>query len=664
MHSSSLPRRFALLAAAVALTIPLIGPRAALADDDDMANVGVARVSLISGSVAVQRGDATSPSAAVVNAPVLAGDYLTTGDDSRAEVEIDGGTVVRLGDGVQMRFTHLENDARAIQLAAGTIELRLLRGTDGSSNIDTPSISVRPRAGGSYRVSVTPDGQTLVTVRSGDAEIIGPQGAQSLTPGTTLVAQGPASAPSIVSQAEIAADGFDQFNAERDASFQQALGSDRYVDPDITGVADLAANGNWVSDPSYGEVWTPTNVPPDWAPYRDGSWVWEANFGWTWVGTEAWGWAPYHYGAWYHSAAYGWAWYPPRPGPVVPVWRPAMVGFVTFGGGGAAAIGYAGGGLGVNIGWVPLAPYEPYHPWWGNRWGGGVNAYISNEAFVHTYRNAQYGVTAVPGRRFTSGSFGHPMVVAAAEMRDVQAIRGALPVVPSRANLRFSNAQVAPGLAVRESFAAHAFAGAGAPVQRVPFEQQRAAYASATHLPLSPAREDSAYGSAGAYHADGAPARSSGDAWTRFGENRSLEGGTHGTNSVPSYAGAGRGAEGAPSYARPSGSVPSYARGTGNVPSYARGTGNVPSYSRGTGNVPASSREGAAGFPNGGYGYRTSGTGTARSYNAPSRAYSAAPRSYSAPARSSSVRTYRSEARSTGTSHAVRSSSHGDRRPG
>jgi len=650
MHSSSLPRRFALLAAAVALTIPLIGPRAALADDDDMANVGVARVSLISGSVAVQRGDATSPSAAVINAPVLAGDYLTTGDDSRAEVEIDGGTVVRLGDGVQMRFTHLENDARAIQLAAGTIELRLLRGTDGSSNIDTPSISVRPRAGGSYRVSVTPDGQTLVTVRSGDAEIIAPQGAQSLTPGTTLVAEGPASAPSIVSQAEIAADGFDQFNAERDASFQQALGSDRYVDPDITGVADLAANGNWVADPSYGEVWTPTNVPPDWAPYRDGSWVWEANFGWTWVGTEAWGWAPYHYGAWYHSAAYGWAWYPPRPGPVVPIWRPAMVGFVTFGGG--VGIGYAGGGLGVNIGWVPLAPYEPYHPWWGNQWGGGVNVYISNEAFVHTYRNAQYGVTAVPGRRFTSGSFGHPMVVAAAQLHDVQAIRGALPVVPTQANLRFSNAHVAPGLAVRGSFAAHEFAGSGAPVQRVPFEQQRAAYANAAHLPLSSGHEGSAYGSTagGAYHADGAPARSSGDAWTRFGENRALEG-THGTNTAPSYA-------------RGTGNVPSYTRGTGNAPSYSRGTGNVPTYSRGTGNVPASSREGTGGFPNGGYGYRTSGTGTARSYSAPSRGYSAAPRSYSAPARSSSVRTYRSAARSSSTTHAVHSSSHGDHRPG
>jgi hypothetical protein len=604
MHSSFASRRIALLAAAVALVIPLVSPLAAFADEDDTANIGVARVSLISGSVAVQRGDATTPSAAVINAPVLAGDYLTTGDDSRAEVEVDGGTVVRLGSGVQMRFTHLENDTRAIQLAEGTIELRLLRGTDGSSNIDTPSISVRPRSGGSYRVTVTADGQTLVTVRSGDAEIIAPQGIQSLTPGTTLVAQGAASDPSIVSQAPIEQDAFDQFNAERDAEFQHALAENTYVDNDITGAQDLAAYGNWVPDPTYGQVWVPANVAPDWAPYRDGSWVWEANFGWTWVGAEPWGWAPYHYGSWYRSPTYGWAWFPPRPGPVVPVWRPALVGFVSFGGGGGSVgIGYAGPGFGVNIGWVPLAPYEPWHPWWGNRWGGPGyanvsinNTYITNETFVHTYVNAQYGVTAVPGRRFAQGNFGHPMVVAAANLHNVQAIRGAVPVVPTAANLRFSSAHVAPELAVRPSFSQHTFAGSQAPVERVPFAQQRAAVAGAAHLPL-PAAHSAVEnpGAAGAYHADGTAAgRPATDAWSRFGENRGVEPAT---------------------------------RGTGNAPSYATGANR----SNADAGVSRSST------------YRSpSSVAPARSYAAPSRSYAAPAQSYRAPARSyaAPARTY------------------------
>ena len=193
---------------------------------------------------------------------------------------------------------------------------------------------------------------------------------------------------------------------------------------------------------------------------------------------------------------------------------------------------------------------------------------------------------------------------------------------------------------MRGNFAAHAFAGSGAPVQRVPFEQQRAAYASAAHLPLSsPARQGSGNTSAvgGAYHTDGAPAaHATGDAWTRFGENRSTDTSVHGTSSAPSYAGAARG----------TGNVPTYSRGTGNVPTYSRGTGNAPSYARG------STGTGAAGFPNGGYGYHPSGSGAARSYSAPARSYGSARTTHPAPSRGT-------------TSHAPRSSSHpADHHPG
>src|ERR1700686_3791808 len=126
MHLSVVHRRSVLLATAVALVLPFVVPTLALAQADDGAGVGVARISLLAGSVAVQRGDADTPSAAVINAPVLGGDYLTTGDDSRAEVQMDGGTIVRLGQNVQMRFSRLDGDARAIQVAEGTVELRLM----------------------------------------------------------------------------------------------------------------------------------------------------------------------------------------------------------------------------------------------------------------------------------------------------------------------------------------------------------------------------------------------------------------------------------------------------------------------------------------------------------------------------------------------------------
>jgi hypothetical protein len=532
MHSSIVHRRSVLLATAVALVLPFLVPNVALAQSDDGAGIGVARISLIAGSVAVQRGDAAAPSAAVINAPVLGGDYLTTGDDSRAEVQIDGGTVVRLGRNVQMRFTHLDTDARAIQVAEGTVELRLMRGTDGRSDIDTPSITVRPRLSGSYRVSVTGDGRTLVTVRSGDAAIVTPQGDRVLTAGTTLVAQGTASNPSITTEAAIALDEFDRFNQDRDAGYERALADEKYVSRDIVGAADLTTYGRWAPDTTYGQVWVPANVASDWAPYRDGRWVWEDGFGWTWIGSEPWGWAPYHYGSWYRSAAYGWCWYPPRYGVYTP-WRPALVGFFSF--------GIGGGG----IGWVPLAPYEPWHPWWGHRWHGSptiinnttiVNNYYNNDDAVRrTFRNAQYGVTTVPGKRFLLGRFERPTVMKPAELRNVQIVRGALPIVPTAQNLRYSDRPVAPQLALHPAIVQRAFAGDAAPVRRIPFEQQRTAIVTATHVTATPVTATPVTATpvrampvtappetAHVRHTLQADTHPAGDPWSRFGANRGV----------------------------------------------------------------------------------------------------------------------------------------------
>jgi FecR protein len=497
--------RPALPAAFAALVLPFL-PQLALAQADEGAGAGVARISIIQGSVAVQRGDATTPTEAVVNAPVLGGDFLTTGDNSRAEVQIAGGTLLRLGDNVQLRFTHLDTDTRAIQLAEGTVNLRLLRGTDGSSDIDTPSVTVRPRAGGSYRVTVTPDGQTLVTVRSGDAAIVTPQGDQALEPGTTLVAQGPASNPSITTQAAVALDEFDRFNLDRDGRYERAVANDKYVNPDIVGGADLDTNGRWAPDPRYGEVWVPSNVASDWTPYSDGRWAWEDTYGWTWVGNEPWGWAPYHYGAWYHSPAYGWAWTPPPYRGYTP-WRPALVAFFSF--------GNVGIGIGENIGWVPLAPFEAYHPWWGRGWDGRSNfnntTIVNNTTIINNYHNAPYGMVTVPGRRFTEGNFGHPTIVRPNELRNVQFARGALPIVPTTANLRYSERPVPQQLAARTTFAQRSFAGDGAAVRRVPFEQTRTAIAGATQARFG--------GEAGTTAGAGRQ-NAANDSWSRFGNER------------------------------------------------------------------------------------------------------------------------------------------------
>ena len=515
MHSSIFRRRASLLA--VAFVLPFALPMAARADDP-AAGAGVARISFLQGPVSVQRGDSSAPVDAALNAPVLGADYITTGQGARAEVEFDGRTAIRLGEDVQLRFAHLDAGDREVQLAQGTIDLRVAGDVDPRTDVDTPSVTVHAVEPGSYRITVDSEGHTFVTARNGRAEIVTPHGARPLGPGSTLVADGTAANPRIDTIESVALDSFDAFCQDRDSRFERAVASNQtYVNPNVPGIEDLNADGRWVNDGNYGQVWVPADVPSGWAPYSDGRWAWEDNYGWTWVGYEPWGWAPYHYGRWYHSAAYGWAWYPPAP--TVAVWSPALVAFFGFGGGGGISIGFG------NVGWVPLAPFEAFTPWWGPR-GVVVNniTVINNYGdFTRHYRNALVAgaVTAVPHQRFLEGRFDQRVPVTRAELASVHVARGGLPIVPTAANLRFTaRVSASTNVAPRAALFERSFAGSGRVVTRTPFEQQRTAIATHTEYraPASPETQR--------FTAQPAAATRPADPWSRFGAARGSATGT------------------------------------------------------------------------------------------------------------------------------------------
>ena len=299
------------------------------------------------------------------------------------------------------------------------------------------------------------DGTTQITVRAGEARVNSARGEERLMAGQTMLARGAADNPEFQILAAIGRDEWDVFNERRDQEFQRSE-SYRYVSRDVPGAEDLDGNGQWVNDPSYGQVWAP-RVAAGWAPYRSGRWVWEDYYGWTWVSYDPWGWAPYHYGNWFVGAR-GWCWY---PGPIFGRYgyRPALVGFF---------------GLGVNIGWIPLAPFEVFRPWYGRGigvfggfGGGGVEGFRNARAFN--------GVTVMNSRDFANGQFGRYSNVGANELRSANLVRGALPVTPGNGSLRFNDRQT--GVAGRNTFSQTRFASHNQPVQtgRGTFGRQAAA---------------------------------------------------------------------------------------------------------------------------------------------------------------------------------------------
>jgi len=496
----------------------------------DGAEHGVARISVINGEVSIQRGDSNEQTAAAVNAPLVAGDIVSTAPGARVEIQFDSANMLRLAPDSEARISELTAKRYQIQVGRGTVILSVVRDSHAQVEVSTPSVSVRPTQRGAYRIAVFEDGRSEITPRAGEAEVYGPRGVETLRVGNTMTVRGNPADPEFQVAGAIAQDDFDRWNAERDQNLMRST-SYQHVNPEIYGADDLDSHGQWVSDPQYGDVWHPA-VGPDWAPYRYGRWVWEDWYGWTWVSYDSWGWAPFHYGRWFYGAGYGWCW---SPGPIYgrPFWSPALVAFFGFGGF-RAGIGFGG----VGFGWVPLAPFEAFHPWWGGGLYGGFrnqnvlvnNIHVVNNVnLVNSYRNARVGngVTAVNANDFARGRMTTPMRVSSAQLQQASLVKGQVPIAPSASSLRFSDRPVTSSVRAG-AFTTGRFNSPAASANRVPFAQQQQSLAQINRQQGSAVVGNSAnvarpnvvsQPAAHAAVAPSSPATANTGGWRRFGNS-------------------------------------------------------------------------------------------------------------------------------------------------
>ena len=132
----------------------------------------------------------------------------------------------------------------------------------------------------------------------------------------------------------------------------------------------LSSDGDWVEAGDYGYVFRPHAAEGEWAPYRDGHWVW-TDRGWFWYSNERFGWATYHYGRWVRIAGQGWCWVPGSE------WAPAWVSW-------RQSSDY--------VGWAPLPPEA----------GFSVNAGVSGWA------DSYYGIGPATYTFISFKSWGQP----------------------------------------------------------------------------------------------------------------------------------------------------------------------------------------------------------------------------------------------------------------
>jgi hypothetical protein len=348
------------------------------------------RLSSLDGTVRISHGSQVLADAAVENTPLFEGTQVVTGDDGRAEIQFEDGSVARLSPNSSLTLKVLRG-----QGGSGDAEI-VLDGGLGYFELQGGAQSGKIRVRFSDSV-VTASGYTVLRINldnppgefavfSGNAHLErGDALSLDLHGGESVVLNG-ADASRYNLTESIEPDSWDTWNSDRD----QVLTSDAaaktgatssFADNSNPAWGDLDANGNWYNVPDQGYVWSPYEAASTgFDPYGNGNWMFTPGYGYTWVSGYGWGYMPYQCGNWNWYEAFGWG------------WAPGMNGCQPWWG-----VGYYGGPfIGSRYGGYrpPIRPRRPRL----NTGGGNHAAY----PMVAVNRRLPGGATALPARDRTT----------------------------------------------------------------------------------------------------------------------------------------------------------------------------------------------------------------------------------------------------------------------
>ncbi|HSE15802.1 MAG TPA: DUF6600 domain-containing protein [Pyrinomonadaceae bacterium] len=372
-----------------------------------------ARIQRVEGEVALNNSDAGNAQnedwiRATENQPVSVGDRIYTRDNARTSLAFTGRNFARLNPNTSVDVLALEDRRTQLALRDGSavFDVGYLNSGD-LFEVATPYGAVDFQQPGLYNVGID-NGQVLISVLSGLAQVVGLGGSGQISKGELLTLVGTTAADAVLSQIDGRDAGYlvdDYYGYQypryydgRYRDYNAYLNDPYYFDPYrrtvsyqyansyIPGLYDLDYYGDWRNVDGYGYAWAP-RVDAGWMPYQSGYWYTDYPYGPTWVSSEPWGYAPYHYGRW---AFVGdrWYWVPERTN-VDPVYSPALVAFIPFDQN--------------QIGWVPLGPGDVYVPHYYNT--GWQPYYLTRDNLYQRVVNLNVpgAVTVVSVDDFTRG---------------------------------------------------------------------------------------------------------------------------------------------------------------------------------------------------------------------------------------------------------------------
>jgi len=359
--------------------------------DDEPILVG--HITYVKGRVFNNLPDEEDRTALVKDAPFGMDDVLRSEEDGRAEVIMPNNTWVRIDGETRIQLIVLKEGITGIDVAYGLARF-YNKGSNVVVKVTTPFGYVTALAGSCFDLYVGDDSVEVIAskgkvefVHTPDEikfEVIG--GASSIVADSRQVTAGEG----------YGNPDWKRWNRDRDNLWQKRVQrnveSVRYLPSTLHHEAyGLDGYGRWAKvyyEGAYRYFWRPVHVSIGWAPFTVGRWtVWHRER--CWIPAEPFGYITHHYGNWMLVNGI-WYWAPPvarvrvRLGPplfnIGFAWYPGRVAWIHFG---------------ILMGWVPLAPREPYfcHHRWGPRAVVSKHANIRNIGLrTDRYRHAKHAV--------------------------------------------------------------------------------------------------------------------------------------------------------------------------------------------------------------------------------------------------------------------------------
>ncbi len=275
----------------------------------------IVRLSDVQGDVQIDRNTGQGYEKAFLNLPLTQGVKIKTGEKSRAEVEFEDGSALRITPGTAIEFPELSlRDSGAkvssINLQEGMAYVKFAGAKNDEFTLSFGHEKLTFSRPAHLRIKMG-DTEASVAVFKGEAKVLTASGPLEVGKNQTVTFDLAHPDREILAK-EVEPGPYDSWDK------QQEQYQDRYASnsssssysPYAYGVSDLNYYGSFFSQAGYGTLWQPYFAGAGWDPFLSGAWAFYPGFGYGWVSAYPWGWTPYHYGSWVFLPGRGWAWQP------------------------------------------------------------------------------------------------------------------------------------------------------------------------------------------------------------------------------------------------------------------------------------------------------------------------------------------------------------------